>query len=217
VLFQDHNCEFSQLVVVHGKTRLTGKTQSIRSALRLAASHYSIAESVIVTLEEHYMTQLSLIVAMDENRLIGNANQLPWKLPADLAFFKRTTMGKPIIMGRKTYESIGRPLPGRRNIVITRDPKFSAEGCEVVNAIDEALTRCSDHEELMLIGGATLYEQTIEQVSCMYITRIYHCFSGDTWFPEFDSAQWTIADQQDFDADESNPFSYSFVKYVQEL
>jgi dihydrofolate reductase len=163
------------------------------------------------------MTRLSLIVAMDENRLIGSANQLPWHLPADLAFFKRTTMGKPIVMGRKTFESIGRALPGRRNIVITRNPQFSAEGCEVVDAIDVALASCSDHDELMLIGGASLYQQTMEQVSCMYITRIYHGFSGDTWFPEFDTARWTIENQQDFDADQRNPFAYSFVKYVREF
>lgn len=163
------------------------------------------------------MTHLSLIVAMDENRLIGNDNQLPWRLPADLAFFKRTTMGKPIIMGRKTFDSIGRPLPGRRNIVITRDPEFSAEGCEVVHSIETALTGCSDHDELMLIGGATLYEQTLDQVSCMYITRINHSFSGDTWFPEFDLTQWEIVEKEDFEADQDNPFSYSFVKYVREL
>ena len=163
------------------------------------------------------MTNLSLIVAMDKNRLIGNANQLPWHLPADLAFFKRTTMGKPIVMGRKTFESIGRPLPGRRNIVITRNPQFSAEGCEIVNSIDVALASCSDHEELMLIGGASLYQQTMEEASCMYITQIYHCFSGDTWFPEFDSAQWKIENQQDFDADQGNPYAYSFVKYVREF
>lgn len=163
------------------------------------------------------MTHLSLIVAMDENRLIGNDNQLPWRLPADLAFFKRTTMGKPIIMGRKTFDSIGRPLPGRRNIVITRDPEFSAQGCEVVHSIETALTGCSDHDELMLIGGATLYEQTLDQVSCMYITRINHSFSGDTWFPEFDLTQWEIVEKEDFEADQDNPFSYSFVKYVREL
>jgi len=163
------------------------------------------------------MTNLSLIVAMDENRLIGSDNQLPWHLPADLAFFKRTTLGKPIIMGRKTYESIGRPLPGRRNIVITRDTEFSAEGCEIVNDIDAALCSCSDHDELMLIGGASLYEQTIDRSSCMYITRIHHSFEGDTWFPEFNSAQWTIVDQQDFNADEKNAYAYSFVKYVQEI
>ena len=163
------------------------------------------------------MTQLSLIVAMDENRLIGNDNLLPWRLPADLAFFKRTTMGKPIIMGRKTFDSIGRPLPGRRNIVITRDPEFSAEGCEVVHSIEAALAGCSDHDELMLIGGATLYEQTLDQVSCMYVTRIHHSFSGDTWFPEFDVRHWKISEQQDFDPDQSNSFAYSFVKYVREL
>ena len=163
------------------------------------------------------MTHLSLIVAMDDNRLIGSANQLPWHLPGDLAFFKRTTMGKPIIMGRKTYKSIGKPLPGRRNIVITRNPQFSAEGCEIVNTIEEALTICSDHDELMLIGGASLYQQIMQQVSCMYITRIYHSFSGDTWFPEFDSALWKITEQQDFGADDKNPFAYSFVKYVREF
>jgi len=163
------------------------------------------------------MTHLSLIVAMDENRLIGNDNQLPWRLPADLAFFKRTTMGKPIIMGRKTFDSIGRPLPGRRNIVITRDPEFSAEGCEVVHGIEAALAGCSDHDEIMLIGGATLYEQTLDQVSCMYVTRIHHSFSGDTWFPEFDDRRWRISEQQDFDPDQSNSFAYSFVKYVREL
>jgi len=163
------------------------------------------------------MTHLSLIVAMDENRLIGNDNQLPWRLPADLAFFKRTTMGKPIIMGRKTFESIGKPLPGRRNIVITRDTEFSAEGCEVVHSIEAALATCSDHDELMLIGGATLYEQTLDQVSCMYVTQIHHSFSGDTWFPEFDATHWKISEQQDFSPDQSNSFAYSFVKYVREL
>jgi dihydrofolate reductase len=162
------------------------------------------------------MTNLSLIVAMDENRLIGNDNQLPWHLPADLAFFKRTTMGKPIIMGRKTFESIGKALPGRRNIVITRDPTFSADGCEIVNGIDAALSCCAGAEEAMLIGGASLYRQTIAQATCMYITRIHHCFDGDTWFPEFDSNDWKIENQEDCGADQNNPFAYSFVKYVRE-
>ena len=162
------------------------------------------------------MTRLALIVAMDENRLIGNDNQLPWHLPADLAFFKRTTMGKPIIMGRKTFDSIGRPLPGRRNIVITRNPEFSAEGCEIVNDIDTALANCSDHDELMLIGGASLYQQILTRVNSMYITRVHHCFEGDTWFPEFDLSEWKVESQQDFDADDNNQYTYSFVKYVRE-
>ena len=163
------------------------------------------------------MTRLSLIVAMDENRLIGNDNQLPWHLPADLAFFKRTTMGKPILMGRKTFQSIGRPLPGRRNIVITRDRNFVAQGCELSNSIDAALALCGDAEEVMLIGGASLYEQTLERADTLYITRIQHAFNGDTWFPEFDESDWKTANLQDRAADDSNPYPVSFVKYVKEI
>ena len=163
------------------------------------------------------MTNLSLIVAMDENRLIGSHNDLPWHLPADLAFFKRTTMGKPIIMGRKTHESIGKPLPGRRNIIVTRDEKFSAEGCDVVNSIDAALRLCEGEEEVMLIGGASLYQQTIDRAARLYITRIHHEFDGDTWFPAIDATQWKIEKQEDFDADHGNPYAYSFIKFVREI
>lgn len=163
------------------------------------------------------MTKLSLIVAMDKNRLIGNANQLPWHLPADLAFFKRTTMGKPVVMGRKTFESIGRPLPGRRNIVITRNSHFIADGCQIVSDIDTALAICEVDDEVMLIGGASLYEQTIARATAMYVTEIDHVFNGDTWFPEFSQQHWTIVDRQEFAADDSNPYAFSFVKYVQEI
>lgn len=163
------------------------------------------------------MTRLSLIVAMDENRLIGADNQLPWHLPADLALFKRTTMGKPIIMGRKTFESIGRPLPGRRNVVISRDPSFQAPGCEVSHAIDAALAICDGADEVMLIGGASLYQQTLALASTLYVTRIHHRFSGDTWFPEFAAENWNIEEKQDFAVDESNLYPFSFVKYVREL
>jgi dihydrofolate reductase len=163
------------------------------------------------------MTNLSLIVAMDDNRLIGNKNNLPWHLPADLAFFKRTTMGKPIIMGRKTFESIGRALPGRRNIVITRDPEFSHEGVETVNGIDAAISLCDGGEEVMLIGGASLYQQTIDQAAQLYITYIHHSFDGDTWFPEFDFNQWKEAFREDHAADGNNPYAYSFVKFVREF
>ncbi len=163
------------------------------------------------------MTSLSLIVAMDENRLIGNKNKLPWHLPADLAFFKRTTMGKPIVMGRKTYESIGKPLPGRRNIVITRDATFSAAGCEVANSIETAMLLTKDDDEVMLIGGASLYQQTIARAAQMYITRIHQSFEGDTWFPEIDLHEWKEVTRKDFDADHSNQYAYSFVKYVREI
>lgn len=163
------------------------------------------------------MTSLSLIVAMDDNRLIGNNNKLPWHLPADLAFFKRTTMGKPIVMGRKTYQSIGKPLPGRRNIVITRDDTFSAAGCEVCNSIEAAMSLTKDDDEVMLIGGASLYEQTLARATQLYITRIHQSFEGDTWFPEIDLSEWKAVNREDFDADHSNQYAYSFIKYVREF
>jgi dihydrofolate reductase len=159
--------------------------------------------------------QLSLIWAMDENRLIGNNNALPWHLPADLAFFKRTTMGKPIIMGRKTFESIGRPLPGRQNIVVTRDSSFSADGCDIANSIDQAMSLVSqDAAEAMLIGGASLYLQTLEQADALYLTQIHHTFTGDTWFPEIDMKQWIEDFREDFETDEKNIHTHSFMKYV---
>lgn len=159
---------------------------------------------------------LSLISAMDENRLIGQNNQLPWHMPADLAFFKRTTMGKPIIMGRKTFESIGRALPGRRNIVVTRDQNLIAEGCDLAASIDLALALVADHEEVMLIGGASLYQQTMERADCLYLTLIHHSFEGDTWFPELQAGRWKQVEREDFNADDRNPFAYSYVKFIRE-
>jgi dihydrofolate reductase len=126
-------------------------------------------------------------------------------------------MGKPILMGRKTYESIGRPLPGRRNIIITRNSTFSAEGCEVVNSIEAAMSLVEDAEEVMLIGGASLYQQAIELASHLYITQIHHAFSGDTWFPSFDLSQWKEENREDLDADHGNPQACSFIKFVREF
>ena len=159
---------------------------------------------------------LSIICAMDKNRLIGNNNQLPWHLPADLALFKKNTLGKPIIMGRKTFDSLGRPLPGRQNIVVTSKPDWSAEGCVTANTIDQALALAKDADEVMLIGGASLYKQTIEIADILYLTIINDVFSGDTWFPEFDSQQWTIAEETFFDLNETNLHSFSFIKYIRE-
>ena len=162
------------------------------------------------------MTDLSLIVAMDENQLIGCNNGLPWHLPADLAYFRRTTMGKPIVMGRKTFESIGKPLPGRRNIIVTRDENFGAAGCEVTHGIDETLQLCEGEAETMLIGGASLYEQALGLATRLYVTRIHHGFTGDTWFPRFDAVEWRLEDRQDFEADRNNRYSYSFIKFIRE-
>ena len=163
------------------------------------------------------MTQLSLIVAMDENRLIGSGNRLPWHLPADLAYFKRTTMGKPIVMGRKTYESIGRPLPGRRNIVVSRDSGFGAAGVEVVAGIDSAIDLCAGVDEVMLIGGASLYRQTLPRADRLYLTLIHHVFEGDTWFPELEPGRWREEGRRNFDADEDNPYAYSLIDLVREI
>jgi dihydrofolate reductase len=163
------------------------------------------------------MTQLSLIVAMDENRLIGSANGLPWRMPADLEYFKRTTMGKPIVMGRKTFDSIGRALPGRRNIVVTRDPRFSAADCEVAGGIDEAIALCDGADEIMLIGGASLYRQTLHRATRIYLTRIHHGFEGDTWFPEFDESDWRLESEQRFAADDGNPYAFSLLQFVREI
>ena len=158
--------------------------------------------------------KLSLICAMDKNRLIGNNNQLPWHLPADLALFKQNTLGKPVLMGRKTYDSIGRALPGRQNIVITTNTGWNAPGCDVAHTIDEALTLANDCEEVMLIGGASLYEQTLKQADSLYLTMIDHSFEGDTWFPEIDFKAWQIESEIDFAADDKNPYLFTFKKLV---
>lgn len=160
--------------------------------------------------------KISIVVAMDQNRLIGNKNQLPWHMPADLAFFKRITMGKPILMGRKTWESIGRPLPGRRNILITRNPQYQAEGADIAGSLEAAIEICEGEKEIMLIGGATLFEQGIEAANCLYITRIHQAFEGDTWFPEFDETIWHCEFHEQHEADPNNPHAYDFTKFSKE-
>ena len=157
---------------------------------------------------------ISLVCAMDENRLIGKDNALPWRMPADLAFFKKTTMGKPILMGRKTWESIGRPLPGRQNIVISRDSAYTADGCDTASGIEGALHLVKNHDEAMLIGGANLYSQVLDIADILYITEIHHQFEGDTWFPEIDFQIWKEDWRENHKRDEKNLHDYSFVKYV---
>ena len=156
--------------------------------------------------------KISIIVAMGTNRVIGSNNRLPWHLPADLKHFKSTTMGKPIIMGRKTWESIGRPLPGRTNVVVTRDEDYTAEGCVVVHSIEAALAACSDEPEVMVIGGAEFYRQVLPRTSTIYLTRIHHDFDGDTLFPALDEADWREIEREDFAADADNPHAYSFIR-----
>lgn len=154
---------------------------------------------------------ISLIVAMDRNRLIGRGNALPWHLPADLAHFKAITMGKPIVMGRKTYESIGRPLPGRHNIVVSRNPAFDAPGCTVVASVDAALSAAGDVPEIMVIGGAQLYADVLPRAQRIYLTRIEAGFDGDAWFPPLDDTVWQEVACSAQAADERNPHAYSFL------
>lgn len=155
--------------------------------------------------------RISAIVAMSENRVIGNDKQLPWHLPADLAHFKEITMGKPIIMGRHTHESIGRPLPGRCNVVITRDPEFRAPGCVVVYSLSSALEAVAYSDEVFVIGGASLYEHMLPRVQRIYLTIIHKQFKGDTYFPEFDMSEWNEVKREDCQPDENNPYAYSFL------
>jgi len=154
---------------------------------------------------------LSLIVAMDRNRLIGSHNQLPWHLPADLAHFKRTTMGKPILMGAKTYDYIGRALPGRLNLVLSRDPNRNIEGVTVVNSVAEAQSLLSPGQELMVIGGASIYRMLLDQVQRIYLTQVEAEFEGDAWFPEIERSQWHETEVLEHPADEKNPYSCRFI------
>ena len=147
---------------------------------------------------------------MDRNGLIGRDNELPWRLPADLKLFKSITMGKPIIMGRKTFESIGRPLPGRSNIVITTNADYEAAGCMVAGSLDDAIEQAADAEEIMIIGGAALYEQALSIADRIYLTLVEAELQGDTWFPPLNTEEWRQAQCTSYDADDKNPFAYSF-------
>ncbi len=161
--------------------------------------------------------QLALIVAQSENRVIGRNNALPWHLSEDLKYFKKVTMGKVIIMGRKTYESIGRPLPGRTNVVVTRDPRWSAEGVTVVHSLEQAVEQATAISEIngageaMVIGGSELYTQALPLTQRLYLTQVHAQVCGDAYFPELELSQWQQFSRQDFDAVEPNPYSYSFI------
>lgn len=160
---------------------------------------------------------------MSENRIIGVNNQLPWHLPEDLKYFKRITMGHPIIMGRKTFESIGRPLPGRTNIVVTRQLAWSATGVITASGIEEALQKAETQadidgvKEAFIIGGEELFRQTLHKVNRLYLTQVHAHIEGDAWFPEFDRDQWQEVERADYSPgqnnspDQTNPYAYSFI------
>jgi len=159
---------------------------------------------------------ISLIAAMDENRLIGAQNRLPWRLPADMAWFRKQTMGKPILMGRTTFTSIGKALPGRHNIILSRnlelahDPELNLNGCTVIHDLSELTQAADGANEIMVIGGAQIYKLTLPLAKRLYITHIHTSFAGDTYFPEFDSNAWQQTHHEDHSADENNRWPYTF-------
>ena len=157
---------------------------------------------------------ISLIAAMAKNRIIGKDNQMPWHLPADLGHFKAVTLGKPIIMGRKTYESIGRPLPGRTNIVMSRNKDYKLEGCETVTSLEDAIKLVQDVDEIMIIGGGFLYTQCIPQADKLYLTFIDLDVEGDTQFPPFEDLNLTELKREKHLKDEKNPYDYEFVDFL---
>ncbi|AAO09178.1 TPA: type 3 dihydrofolate reductase [Vibrio vulnificus] len=153
---------------------------------------------------------ISMIAAMAKQRIIGKDNQMPWHLPADFAWFKRCTMGKPIVMGRKTYDSIGRPLPGRLNIVISRDESLVIEGVTMANSIAHALALAGDADEVMIIGGGSIYAECLPKADKLYLTFIDATIDGDTQFPDW-GEQWCESHREHYSADEKNRYAMDFV------
>ena len=155
---------------------------------------------------------VSLIWAMTDDRVIGINNTLPWRLPADMKWFRQHTLGKPVIMGRATFESLGKkPLPDRQNIVISKQADYQAENVTIVSSIDDAIAAANHAAEIMIIGGASLYSQTLEKADKLYISLVHAQVEGDAWFPEIDFSVWREIERHDHDSDEKNPYPYSFI------
>lgn len=167
---------------------------------------------------ENVTTPIAIIVAAARNHVIGRGNQLPWRLSGELQYFKATTLGKPVVMGRKTFESIGKPLPGRSNIVITRHAGWTAPGVLTAHGLDEALRMADDIArrdgagEIMVIGGADIYRQALPWAQTLYLTRVHADIDGDAYFPEFDAAQWRCETRGDVEA--AGPESPAYSKLV---
>jgi len=155
---------------------------------------------------------IALVVAASENNVIGKNNQLLWRLPNDTKFFKNTTWGMPVIMGRKTFDSLGKPLAGRTNIVITRQKSWTAPGTQVVATLEEAMAAAADTDakEAFVIGGGEIYALALPLAQRIYLTRVHGVFDGDAYFPEFDEQQWELLSNLDFPADEKHAYAYSF-------
>ena len=156
---------------------------------------------------------ISIIAAASTNNVIGSRGRLPWKLSDDLRRFKKLTLGKPIIMGRLTWESIGRPLPGRQNIIITRQADFAAPGCDVVASTAEAVDIAGDVEEIMIIGGSRIFESFLPMAHRLHMTRVHAEIEGDVFFPEIDVRSWQLVSSEEHEADASNEYPFAFMSY----
>ena len=165
-----------------------------------------------MSVSEASLGKISLIWAMNDQRVIGIKNSLPWKLSADMKWFRRHTLGKPVIMGRKTYESFGsKALPDRTNIIISRKPDYQAKDAIVTASFDAAVKAAGEADEIMVIGGASIYEQTLGLADRLYMTLVHGDVEGDAWFPEFDKSAWREIHREDHPADAKNEYPYSFI------
>lgn len=156
---------------------------------------------------------VSIIVAASTNKVIGAGGNLPWKISDDLKRFKRLTMGKPIVMGRLTWDSIGRPLPGRQNIIITRQRDLSATGCDIVDTPAAALRLANDAEEVMIIGGSQIYDLFLSKAGRIYLTRVHAEIEGDAYFPDIDDNEWALVERESHGPSEANEFAFDFLTY----
>jgi len=161
----------------------------------------------------HDQPRISVIAALARNRVIGIDNRLPWRLPEDLAHFKALTLGHPILMGRKTFESLGRPLPGRTNVVITRNPGYRPEGCLVADSIPAAIALCKDADEIFFIGGAELYAQAIPLADRLYLTEVDIEAEGDAWFPDYDCSAFREVSRESHTGEKGDVMKFDFVVY----
>ncbi|MBP3943270.1 dihydrofolate reductase [Sphingobacteriaceae bacterium WQ 2009] len=158
--------------------------------------------------------RITLIVAAAENNVIGQGNQMPWHLPNDFKYFKKNTLLHSVVMGRKTFESIGKALPERRNIILTKDANYQAADCDIVNSISEVFSSCRDEQEIFIIGGANIYQQFLPLADKVLLTRVHVSLAGDAYFPDLNPAIWELQSTEAHPADERHAYAYSFETYT---
>ena len=195
--------------------RYCGCVYSLRDTKPVGGCKMSVCELELMwsfTEKIRFQMIITLVAAMDGSRLIGRNNALPWHLPADLAHFKVVTLGKPIVMGRRTFESLGRPLLYRRNVVITQQDNLVLEGCDVFRSLDDALGALAQEREIMIIGGARIFGEALSKANKMILTIIDHTFKGDAYFPEWNAGEWRIVSEEIHPSDGENLYAFRFLE-----